>query len=200
MPHFIGRIETTRIGRYAGGERYQLTRKHPIIQFLTNPNFEFSPDLPHDNPQFMSNNGLWCAKIPEGSTPSPPRIKQLGERGILVLDVGCSTGANLLLLEDFLQEVADKDVKVKGYENCESRLTEARAGLAEYHTTESLLHPRVREAVKRYFIETKKFDPVFEYDETTFYYALRKEFTGRFVSLLADKVLNCQMQIGAMLI
>jgi ubiquinone/menaquinone biosynthesis C-methylase UbiE len=121
---------------------------------------------------YKDSEDLFCARIPDNAVLLPPRINDFKQNEIMILDVGCSSGANLFLLKDLLQKYSDKDIKVKGYDNDRKRLKEAKKGKSEYSSLECLLHPIVREVVDKYFFEKGK-DSDQGY-ETAHYFSLKK--------------------------
>ncbi|MBW2982426.1 class I SAM-dependent methyltransferase, partial [Candidatus Woesearchaeota archaeon] len=165
-------LNCTRLGRYAGGEIRDTTSSHPIIQFLINPYYEGRLNL-----EFEHKDDCYCAKIPKKAKPKPSRISEICGNNIRVLDVGCSSGANLLLLEDLLSRAADKKVEVKGYDNDEKIIANAKRRRVCYHTRQALLHPIVKELVDRNY----------EYidlngDEKSAFFALKPEALPRLQS------------------
>lgn len=70
-------IECTRIGRYSGGEKHQITMRHPIIQFLSNPYYEVS------GIKFRNKDGVSCDYV--NAAALPPRISKLGKSSIILV-------------------------------------------------------------------------------------------------------------------
>lgn len=139
-------LDCTRIGRYAGGEIKDATSSHPIIQFLVNPYYEDELYL-----EFEHKGGCFCAEVPKKAKPKAPRITKFKGDKVRVLDVGCSSGANLLLLEDLLSKATDKEVEVRGYDNDKRTVKKTKKGKMAYESRKALLHPVVNELVERYF-------------------------------------------------
>ena len=141
--------DCTRIGRYSGGEaEYDHTTTYPIVQFFSNPTYDLKSRL---NQYHTDQNGYYYTLVPENAQSVSARINQFPGDSVTILDVGCSAGANLLLMEDLFQKATQKRVIIKGYDIDTELLTRVKAGQEVYHSHRALLHPVVEEIVQKYF-------------------------------------------------
>lgn len=141
----------TLVGRYALGESNP-PRSHPILQFLANPNYAVS-----QHPFSFATGRLWPGPgaIPEGAPRRAPRVHQSTGATFRVVDVGCSSGANLLLLEEILQRATDKRVEVRGYDAHGAVVKAVHDGIMEYYTRNYAQIPVVEEHIDRCFERTR---------------------------------------------